>query len=132
MDRALEGELTLEPGKVLGAHSAVDTDVALLVHIVLGEDVGLDVVLDVILDTDRVPKVAVVEDRGGALGLCIVLGMGKDVEQDVGISAVMASDIDPDAGLGGSLGVVVTLHVALALGRKRPRKIVGQNSQNSI
>lgn len=136
LSRALGGELALD--KVLGAHRAVD--VALETHTVLGEVVGLHVELDVgldmglnggvdlVLDRSRVPEIAVVENTGGALDWCMVLGVGMDVGQEVDIAALIALDTGQNSGVDGSLA----LHVVSAPGRRHPRRGVEHNPQNSV
>lgn len=133
---ALEGELAPGVNEVLGAHRAVDTDAIREIHAALGEDVGLDVALD----TDRVQRVAAVEDTDEALTSSLALGedtaaeqdVGMDRGQGVGIDASAALDFGPDAAVDRSLGVDVTLHVASAPGRRHPRRVVGHNSQSSV
>lgn len=101
---------------------------------------GLHAGLDVVPDTDRVRKVAAVEDRSAARTLHRVLGAGTAVEQDVdrdlgqqvGIAAANSLDSGPDAVMDRSLGVDVTLQVASAPGRRLPRRVVGHNSQSSV
>lgn len=136
LGRVLEEELALEVRKVLGAHRAVDMDVIREIHAALIWDVGLHTGLDVVPDTDRVLNDAAVEDMDGALTLHVALGVDMAVEQDVdmnveqeaGIAAVISLDSDPDAVLDRSLGV----DEASALGRRRPRRVVGHSSQGSV
>ena len=107
----------------------------------LGEDdAGLDMELYVVLDTNRVPKVAVVESRDGTLDLHTALDVNTYVEpevdvgmeQEVDFAAVMALDIGPNAVEDGSLGVDMALHVISDPGRRYPRRVVGHNSQSSV
>ena len=141
LGRAMEAELAPEVEKILGAHRAGDMDAVLEDRTALGEDdAGLDMELDVVLDTNRVPKVAVVESRDGTLDLHTALDVNTYVEpevdvgmeQEVDFAAVMALDIGPNAVEDGSLGVDMALHVISDPGRRYPRRVVGHNSQSSV
>ena len=102
---ALEEELAPGVNEVLDAHRAVDTDAIREIHAALGNDVGLDVALD----TDRVQRVAAVEDTDQALTSSLALGedtaaeqdVGMDRGQGVGIDAAAALDFGPDTFAGG-------------------------------
>lgn len=128
LGKALSGELALEVNKGLVAHRAGHTDAAREFHAALGEVAGLGVVLD----TDRVPKVAAVEDTDEALTSRVALGVGMAVGQEAGTGAAVALDSGPDAAEDRSLGADVTLHGASAQGRRRPRRVVGHKSQGSV
>lgn len=149
LGRAMEAELALEVEKILGAHRAADMDAVLEDHTALAEDdSGLDMALDVVLDTNKVPKVAVVESRDGTLDLRTALdantyvepevdvGVEPEVdvgmEQEVDFAAVMALDIGPNAAEDGSLEVDTALHVVSDPGRRYPRRVEGHNSQSSV
>lgn len=106
--------------------------------------------LDVVPDTDRVLKVAVVEDKDGTLDLHMVLDMNTYVELEVGMG------VEPEVGVGVELEVDVgvelevdiaarmaldtglndaedgSLGVGKAPGRWFPRRVVGHISQSSV
>lgn len=141
LSRAMEAELAPEVEKILGAHRAADMDAVLKDHTALAEDdAGLDMALDVVLDTNRVPKVAVVESRDGTLDLGTALDANTYVEPEVDVgmepevdfAAAMALDIGPNAAEDGSLEVDTALHVVSDPGRRYPRRVEGHNSQSSV
>lgn len=141
LGRAMEAELALEVEKILGADRAADMDAVLEDHTALAEDdSGLDMALDVVLDTNKVPKVAVVESRDGTLDLRTALDANTYVEpevdvgmeQEVDFAAVMDLDIGPNAAEDGSLEVDTALHVVSDPGRRYPRRVEGHNSQSSV
>ncbi|EGW11314.1 hypothetical protein I79_014703 [Cricetulus griseus] len=136
-------------GVVLGSHSELGAGAAL--------DVVLDAVLveelNTVLDIDMVLKIAAVEDMGGVLDLGMALdvdmdvvqelgtsammvletghdavALDKDVVQELGTAAMMVLETSCDAVARKTLGMAVTLHVALDLGRRHPKKVAGHSS----
>ncbi|KAK2084272.1 hypothetical protein P7K49_037305 [Saguinus oedipus] len=136
LGRAQAGELALAVDKALGAPKAAGLDVALESHIVLGEDgelaAVLDVVLEVVPDTNKVLKVALVEDAGVVLDVCMVLGTAVDLEQEVDIAAAVTPDTGQDVVVDSNLEADVALPVASALGRRHPRKAAGHSSGSGV
>lgn len=129
LSRVLGGELAVEGDEALGARGAVAVDVAPETPAALGENAGLDAGPDSVLDTDRVPKVAVVADTGGALGLGFALGAELDVGPEVDTAAAMAQDIARIAGVD---GVDMGQHTVSGPGRRRRRKAVERSSRSRI